>query len=83
MPNLKTCWMPKNNDCTTRNLLDYSYHQNYYKVISINLSRQTNTSIPQWMNFAEKLEDYGATMFFITEKPQKTSFSFDSFIITQ
>ena len=73
----------KKNDCTTRNLLDSSYHQNYCKVIGINLSRQTNTSIPQWMNFAGKLEDYGATMFFITEKQQKTSFSFDSFIITQ
>ena len=74
--------MPKNNDCTTSNLLDYSYHKNYYKVIGIYLSRQTNTSIPQWMNFAGKLEDYGA-MFFITEKQQKTSFSLDSFIITQ
>ena len=75
--------MPKNNDCTTRNLLDYSYHQNYYKVIGINLSRQTNASILQWMNFAEKYEDYDATMFFITEKEQKTSFSFDSFITIQ
>ena len=49
----------KNNDCLTRNLLNYSYHQNYYKVIGIDLLRQTNTSIPQQMNFAGKLEDNG------------------------
>ena len=48
--------MSKNNDCLTRNLLNYSYHQNYYKVIGIDLLRQTNTSIPQQMNFAGKLE---------------------------
>ena len=49
----------KNNDFLTRNLLNYSYHQNYYKVIGIDLLRQTNTSIPQQMNFAGKLEDNG------------------------
>ena len=42
---------------------------NYYKFIGINLSRQANTSIPQQINFMEKLEeDDGVTMFFITEK---------------
>ena len=51
--------MSKNNDCLTRKLLNYSYHQNYYKVIGIDLLRQTNTSIPQQMNFAGKLEDNG------------------------
>ena len=55
--------MSKNNDCPTRNLLNYSYHQNYYKVIGIDLLRQTNTSIPQQMNFAGKLEeDNGANV---------------------
>ena len=38
--------MSRNNDYTTGNLLDYLYHQNYYKLIGIDLSRQTNTSIP-------------------------------------
>ena len=37
----------KNKDYTTGNLLDYLYHQKYYKLIGIHLSRQTNTSIPQ------------------------------------
>ena len=58
--------MSRNDDYKTGNLLEFSYHQNYYKLIGIELSRQTNTSIPQQMNFAGKLEkDDGAVMFFI------------------
>ena len=38
----------------TGNLLDFSYHQNYYKFIGIDLSRQKNTSIPQQINFVGK-----------------------------
>ena len=49
------------------------YHQNYYKFIDIDLSRQTNTKIPQQINFVGKLEkDDGATMIFVAEKQQKT-----------
>ena len=36
-----------NNDYTAGNLLDFSYHQNYYKLIRIDLLKQTNTSILQ------------------------------------
>ena len=39
--------MSRNDDYATGNLLDFSYHQNYYKLIGIDLSRQTNTNIPQ------------------------------------
>ena len=61
--------MSRNNDYTTGKLLDFSYHQNYYKLIGIDLSRQTNTSIPQQINFVGKFEEgNGATMFFIAEK---------------
>ena len=64
--------MSKNDDFTTRNLLDYLYHQKYQKRIGIGLSRQTNTSIPQKINFVKKLEeDDGATVFFVSEKQQK------------
>ena len=49
--------MSRNDDYTTGNLLDYLCHQNYYKLIGIDLSRQTNTSMPQKINFVEKLED--------------------------
>ena len=44
-----------------------------------------NLNIPQQINFVEKLEeDDGATIFFITEEPQKTilNFSLDSLIAT-
>ena len=65
--------MSRNDDYTTGNLLDFSYHQNYYKPIGIDLSGQTNTNMPQQINFTGKLEEAdGATMFFIAEKQQKT-----------
>ena len=49
--------MSRNDNYTTRNLLDYLYHQKNYKLIGIDLSRQINTSIPQQFNFVEKLEE--------------------------
>ena len=70
--------MSRNDDYTTGNLLDFSYHQNYYKLIGIDLSRQTITSIPQQINVRGKLKDDGTTMFFIAEKQQKTIFCFES-----
>ena len=39
--------MSKKHDHTTENLLDYLYHPKYHKLIGIDLSRQTNISIPQ------------------------------------
>ena len=57
--------MSRNNNYTTGNLLDFSYQQNFYKLIGIGLSRQTNPSIPQQILFTGKLEeDDGATMLF-------------------
>ena len=47
--------MSRNNNYTTGNSLDYLYHQNYYKLISIDLSRQTRTIISQQINFTGKL----------------------------
>ena len=74
--------LSKNDDYTTGNLLDFSYRQNYYNLIGIDLSGQ---SIPQQINFTGNLEDDGATMFFIAEKQQKTNliFSLDSLIVTE
>ena len=70
----------QNDDYTTGNLLAFSYHQNYYKLIGIDLSRQTNISIPRKLE-----EDDGALMFFIAEKQQKTilNFSLDSLILKE
>ena len=81
-----------------RNLLDYLHDQKYEKLTDRDLSRQTNTSIPQQINFEGKLEEhYGATMFFIAKKQQKknktkqkrkqqktiSTLSLDPFIITE
>ena len=77
--------MSRSDDYTTGNLLDYLYHQKYYKPIDIDLSRQTNISVPQQINFLRKLEENsGATMFFIAEKHHKAVlyFSLDSLIVT-
>ena len=78
--------MSRNHYSTTGNLLDFSYHQNYYKLIGIDLSRQANMSIPQQINFVGKLEkDDDAVMFFIAEKQQKTvlNFSLNSLIFPE
>ena len=43
--------MSRNDDYTARNFLDFLYHQNYYELIGIGLSRQTDHIIPQQINF--------------------------------
>ena len=49
-----------------------------YKLIAINLSKQTKLKDPQQINFTGKLEDQnnGATMFSIIEKLEETTFGF-------
>ena len=67
-------------------ILDYSCHQKYYKLIGIELSKQTNTGIPQQISCVGKLEEDDDTkMFFIAEKQQKTILNFylDSLIVTE
>ena len=55
--------LAKNGDKPTRNLLDYFFH--YYKLIGIDLSRQTNLTVPHQIDFNQNLkEDNGATTFF-------------------
>ena len=69
----------KNNDYTTGNLLDYEYFSKYYKLIAIDLSKQIeleNPDLRQQINFIGKLEDDKATMFFIIEKSEETTFEF-------
>ena len=64
--------MSRNHDYTAGNLLHYLYHQKYFKLIVIDLSRQTNTSILQQINFVRTLEedDGMAARFLIAEKQQ-------------
>ena len=69
--------MLRNDNYTTRYLLDYLYHQKYYKLIGIDLSRQTNTNISQKINLLRKLEeDDGATIFFRIIQKQKQVYGF-------
>ena len=78
--------MLKNDDYTTGHLLDFSNHQNYYKLIGTDLSRQTNVGILQEIYFTGKLEeDHGVTTFFIAEKRQNNivNFSLESLIVTK
>ena len=66
--------MSKNDDYTTGNLLDFSYHQNYYKLIGIHISRQANANIPQQINFTEKLEEMMVQQCFLLLKRSKKRF---------
>ena len=66
--------MSRNNDYTTGDLLDYLYHQKYYKRIGIDLSRQRNTSIPQPINFGGKLEEGNSATMFLLLKSSKNLF---------
>ena len=72
--------MGRNNDYTTSNLLDYEYFSKHYKLIAIDLSKQIeleNPDLKQQINFIGKLErNEGASMLFIIEKPEETTFKF-------
>ena len=48
-----------------------------YRLIAIDLSKQTKLKDPQEINFIGKLlKNTGATMFFIIEKSEETTFNF-------
>ena len=69
----------KINDYTTGNLLDYKYFSKHYKLIAIDLSKQTeleNPDLKQQINFIDKLEEDEATIFFVIKKSEETSFEF-------
>ena len=71
--------MSKNNCYTTGNLLDYEYFKDHYKLIAIDLSKQIeleNPDLKQQINFIGRIEENNATMFFIIEKKEETTFDF-------
>ena len=49
--------MSRNNDYTTSNLLDFAYFKENYRLIAIDLSKQTNLNDPQQINLIGKLEN--------------------------
>ena len=67
-----------NNNYMTGNLLDFAYYKENYKLIAIDLSKETKIKDPQQINFIGKIEkqDNGVTMFFIHEKSEETTFGF-------
>ena len=67
-----------NNNYTTGNWLDFAYYKENYKLIANELSKQTKIKDPQQINFIGKIEgqNNGATMFFIIEKLEETTFEF-------
>ena len=76
--------MSRSNNYAKENFSDFSYTQNPYKFISIDLSWKTNMSIPQQVIFTGKLKvDDSAPISFIAEKQQKIilNFSSDSLIV--
>ena len=64
----------RNNDYTTGNLSDLVYFKENYRLIAIDLSRQTNSKDRQQINFIRKLENQAhvAAMFFIIETSEIT-----------
>ena len=72
-----------NNNYTTGNLLDFAYFKKNYKLIAIDLSKQTKLKDPQQINFIGKLSRRsGATIFFIIEKSEETTFNFSQNSVT-
>ena len=51
--------MSNNNDYTTGNLLDFGYFKENYKLIAIDLSKQTKLKDPQQISFIGKLLNTG------------------------
>ena len=72
--------MGSNNDYTTGRLLDYEYFSNHCRLIAINLSKNIeleNPDLKQKINFIGRFErNEGATMFFVIEKSEETTFEF-------
>ena len=65
--------MSNNNNYTTSNLLYFAYYKGNYKLIAIDLSKQTKIKDPEQINFIGKIEeqDNGVTMFFIIERSEE------------
>ena len=70
--------MSRNNDYTTGNFLDFVCFKENYRLVAIDLSKQTKSKDPQQINFIGKHEGQNneSKMFFITEISEETTFEF-------
>ena len=75
--------MSNNNDYTTDNLLDFTYSKKNYRLIAIDLGKQTKLKDPQQISFIGKLlNTRGVTIFFTTEKAEETALNFSQNFVT-
>ena len=78
--------MSRNDYYTTGNLLEHEYFLKHYRLIAIDLSKQTeleNSDSKQQINFIGRLErNEGAAMIFIIEKKEETTFDFSQNSVT-
>ena len=55
----------------------------HYRLIAVDLSKQTKLKYPQQINFIGKLlKNTGATIFFIIEKSEETTFNVSQISVT-
>ena len=73
--------MCNNNDYTTGNLVDFACYKENYKLIAIDLRKQTKIKDPQQINIIGKIEgqNNGVTMFFIIERSEENILNFTKF----
>ena len=62
--------------------MDFGYFKKNYKLIAIDLSKQTKLKDPKRINFIGIEKDHGATMFFVIEKSEETTFNFSQNSVT-
>ena len=75
--------MGNNNDYATGNVLDFAYFKRNYRLIATDVSKQTKLKDPQQITFIGNLSNtFGATMFFIIKKSEKTTFNFSQNSVT-
>ena len=63
--------MSSNNDYTTGNLLDFAYFKKHYKLIAINLSKQTKLKDPNKLILLEEFKKIPELQCFSLLKNQK------------
>ena len=69
----KNIEMSNNDDYITGSLLDFAYYKENYRLIAIDLSKQTKLKDPQQINFIDKVEGQGnlVAMFVIMNNQKK------------
>ena len=73
--------MSHNNDYTTSNLLVFAYFKK--RLIATDLSKQTKLKDPQLISFIGRLlYTHGATVCFIIEQSEETTFNFSQNSVT-